>query len=61
METTAGLKAASGVEATPSRFSSRSVSSTTRTVPAAAAARTSRRRWESGISRPVGLWKSGTT
>ena len=61
METTAGLKAASGVDATPSRFNSRSVSSTTRTVPASAAARTSRRRWESGIRRPVGLWKSGTT
>ena len=60
-ETTAGLKAAMGVEAAPSRFSSRSVSSTTSTVPDAAAAFTRRRRWESGISRPVGLWKSGTT
>lgn len=61
METTAGLKAASGVDSAPSRFTSRSVSSTTRTVPAAVAAWTSRRRWASDISRPVGLWKSGTT
>ena len=61
MVTTAGLNAASGAVSTPSRFSSRSVSSTTSTVPAAAAARTSRRRWASDISRPVGLWKSGTT
>ena len=60
-DTTAGPNAAMGVELAPSRFSSRSVSSATSTVPDAAAAIARRRRWASGMSRPVGLWKSGTT
>ena len=59
-ETTAGLNAASGVGATPSRFSSRSVSSATSTVPDAAAAgrggaagnRASAGRWGCGSPAP---------
>ena len=59
METTAGLKAASGV-----RGDAVEVQLPQRLVHHQHSARrcgglTSRRRWESGISRPVGLWKSG--
>lgn len=50
-----------GISTSSSSHSSLIVSSATRTVPADRAASTSRRRWSSSASAPVGLWKSATT
>ena len=61
MVTTAGLKAATGVVSAPSRFSSRRVSSTTRTVPGGSGRPDQLAALGVGHQLPVGLWKSGTT
>lgn len=50
-----------GIRTCGSSHSSLIVSSAISTVPAERAASTSRRRWSSSASAPVGLWKSATT
>ncbi len=59
----AGSKAHTGrgIRTSGSSHSSLIVSSAISTVPAERAASTSRRRWSSSASAPVGLWKSATT